>query len=319
MQHLQTKLPVTTFLTVAVCVCVHAVIFLCSLNELSFAFSPRLVLFNFEIYRMVTSVFVHGGLLHIFFNMSSTLYIQAALEQQHGSLCCAFLIASLIILIGVLQLILATTLWCVGSTGSMSENAVGFSGVLFSLLHLHSAQASSRSIYGFVEVPGWVYPWALLVLISVVMPNISWQGHLCGLVAGILVERGGMKWMFLSKATFLELDDAIAPRQASILPPNLEYVRTKETWAGFNNTDDGTWRVVVGGFRLALKIVKMVVETGREMLVGSGGGSDGRGNSGSSGGSRFRRRDTTQAAAERRMNNGEEAERLMGGGGDGAV
>ena len=272
---------------------------------------------------MVTSVFVHGDLLHIFFNMSSTLFIQASLERQHGSICCAFLIAILIILIGVLQLILATTLWCAGFTGSMYSNAVGYSGVLFSLLHLHSAQASSRSIYGFVEVPGWVYPWALLVGISVVMPNISWEGHLCGLVAGILVERGAVKQVFLSKATFIDLDDVIVPRLASLLPPNLEFVRVKDTWGGFNNSDDGALKLVCGGVRLGMKVARMVVETGREMVCGRGGGggggsSSGGSSAGSSGGSTFRQRERMQASAERRMNNGEEAERLMGGG-DGAV
>jgi len=42
----------------------------------------------------------------------------------------------------------------------------------------------SHSIFGFCNVPAWVYPWVLLAMLSIMISNVSFMGHLCGLLVG---------------------------------------------------------------------------------------------------------------------------------------
>ena len=63
---------------------VHGAIFLFSLNINQFAISANPVLKG-EYYRVISAAFVHGGIMHIFMNMSSLLQLGASLETQFGS------------------------------------------------------------------------------------------------------------------------------------------------------------------------------------------------------------------------------------------
>lgn len=39
-----------------------------------------------------------------------------------------------------------------------------------------------------LTVPSWVYPWVLLVLLSLLLPSISFMGHLGGILVGYLCK-----------------------------------------------------------------------------------------------------------------------------------
>ena len=52
------------------------------------------------VYRLVTSAFVHGGLLHVAFNMMAFVPIGASLERMQGTLALAHLIGLLIFIGG---------------------------------------------------------------------------------------------------------------------------------------------------------------------------------------------------------------------------
>jgi len=48
----------------------------------------------------------------------------------------------------------------------------------------------SRSIFGLFNVPAKLYPWVLLVILSLLLPNISFLGHLSGILVGVLFVSG---------------------------------------------------------------------------------------------------------------------------------
>ncbi|CAM9920629.1 unnamed protein product, partial [Heterosigma akashiwo] len=69
----------------------------------------------------------------------------------------------------------------------MVQNAVGFSGIIFTLAVVESYRSltPTRSIFGFVQVPTRIYPWALMIVLQVMVPQISFMGHFSGLLVGI--------------------------------------------------------------------------------------------------------------------------------------
>lgn len=66
------------------------------------------------------------------------------------------------------------------SPSSYHSCAVGFSAVLFSLKYVLNATSAGHTNVGGFNVPTRQAAWAELVLISLMSPNASFLGHLCG-------------------------------------------------------------------------------------------------------------------------------------------
>ena len=100
------QIPVVTGSLITLNCAVYCIIFLSSTSINRVAISASQVL-NGEYFRIVTSVFVHGGLLQIFFNMSTLLDLGWYLESQFGSMKFAFLSVWSIIITGLLYVLLS--------------------------------------------------------------------------------------------------------------------------------------------------------------------------------------------------------------------
>eukprot|EP00238_Polyblepharides_amylifera_P006462 CAMPEP_0196585262 /NCGR_PEP_ID=MMETSP1081-20130531/50055_1 /TAXON_ID=36882 /ORGANISM="Pyramimonas amylifera, Strain CCMP720" /LENGTH=337 /DNA_ID=CAMNT_0041906751 /DNA_START=417 /DNA_END=1430 /DNA_ORIENTATION=+ len=85
----------------------------------------------------------------------------------------------------------------------MYRCSMGFSGIIFGLIAMdtHDSNIRERSIFGFFTVPSKYYPWALLGLFQLLMPNVSFLGHLSGLLIGLLYAQGRLQWLLLSSRT----------------------------------------------------------------------------------------------------------------------
>lgn len=122
-------------------------------------------------YRMITSGFLHGGLIHIGFNMYILWMLGKALESGAGRLR-----YGLVYVAGLVGGSLGALLF---SPGGLT---VGASGAVFGLvgaiLAAHRAQGISfrdSPLFGFVVLNG---------IITVLLPGISIGGHVGGLLAG---------------------------------------------------------------------------------------------------------------------------------------
>lgn len=94
----------------------------------------------------------------------------------------------------IIYCLISAFFWLVtGDYNAMRVSGVGFSGVLFTYACIDSYHTTqtTRSVFGCFNVPAKVYPWVLLVLISVVLPNISFTGHLSGMLFGVFLMSGG--------------------------------------------------------------------------------------------------------------------------------
>jgi len=124
-------------------------------------------------YRIITSAFVHAGLIHLLFNMIVLWWLGGALERYAGSLRFGAIYLASIIWGAAGALLFAPDALTVGASG-------GIYGLMAALLVLERQQ-------GVALLGSSVGIFLLLNLaITFVIPGISIGGHLGGLVGGFL-------------------------------------------------------------------------------------------------------------------------------------
>lgn len=134
-----------------------------------------------EPWRLLSHAFLHGGVVHLLFNLAMLLGIGPQLERSLGSLRFAVLYA-----IAALGGGLAVCLWY-----APGQPVVGGSGALFGMLGAAVAinMRSGRHLLAFLEFEG---PRRLLgmivanLVIGLVLPFVSNTAHIGGLLAGFV-------------------------------------------------------------------------------------------------------------------------------------
>jgi membrane associated rhomboid family serine protease len=139
-------------------------------------FDPQIGVADGQVYRLITSAFLHEplgsglGILHIAFNMWALIIVGPQLERVLGRL--RFLAVYLVSALGgsVLYYLIAP----------VATPALGASGAIFGLFGAWFVMArrmrvDARQIIGLI---------VLNLAIGFFVPNIGWQAHVGGLVAG---------------------------------------------------------------------------------------------------------------------------------------
>jgi membrane associated rhomboid family serine protease len=124
-------------------------------------------------YRLLTSMFLHFGVVHLALNMYALYLVGPELERALGRL----RFAALYLLSGLGGAALSYAL------GPVSEIAAGASGAVFGLFAAFWVLERRRGR----DASGITVMIALNMVISFTVPNIDWRGHVGGLVAGALV------------------------------------------------------------------------------------------------------------------------------------
>lgn len=142
---------------------------------LNLAINPQYIIKYNEWYRLLTGIFLHGSLIHLFFNSYALYIIGSQMEQFLGKT--KFTIVYLTSgIVGSLFSIIITSSWSVGASGAIF-------GLLGSLLYFGYHY---RLFLGNV-LKTQVIPIILLNLaIGFIVPNIDMAAHLGGLFAGVL-------------------------------------------------------------------------------------------------------------------------------------
>ncbi|QNE19902.1 rhomboid family intramembrane serine protease [Kribbella qitaiheensis] len=150
--------------------------------------SPRLVndlvlvpvLVDSEPWRLLTSAFTHVQIFHIFSNLFMLWQLGPMLEQMLGRV--RFAILYLLSALGG-----GVAVWVLGAPGSATLGASGaVLGLVGALLVISKARGLDVTwIIGYV---------AITAVLSFLVPNISWEGHLGGFVTGAAVA-----WLFLQE------------------------------------------------------------------------------------------------------------------------
>ena len=204
------SLPLATAGTIGLCCSVYVSQVVLEIHVRHFTMCPRLVLYLHEYYRIISSCFFHGSLVHIGMNMMSTAAISTLIERRLGTISYILTVMWAILLTGLCYVSIAWLSQAViGRDGLMNSHALGFSGVMFHLLVLESNLIGpnvSRSVFGIVHVPSYAYPVVMLIVVQVIMPNISFIGHLCGIITGTLHLYGLLDVVLVDEAYLQEME-----------------------------------------------------------------------------------------------------------------
>ena len=101
------KTPLVTLSLLALNIAIHILLFVGSWNIGNYTYNPARVLYNGQYYRLFTSAFIHGGIMHIAMNMMSLVALGGVLEAAFGSLRFFWLTWVTIIWEGVISTFLA--------------------------------------------------------------------------------------------------------------------------------------------------------------------------------------------------------------------
>ena len=131
-------------------------------------------------WRVATAMFLHGGVLHLLFNMYALWLFGPVLERRFGSPSYAALYVSGGLAGGMLYQLLGAGNPAVGASGAI----FGLLGALLAASYRQRHTRSGAAVFGQLGV---------LLAINLALPfvwrnsNIAWQAHVGGLIAGILI------------------------------------------------------------------------------------------------------------------------------------
>jgi len=146
-----------------------------TLVDLGALFTPYIAV-NHEYWRLITPMFLHAGLMHIFFNMISLYFLGSYLEPVAGWK--KFLVIYFIAGFAGNVLAFAIGPALVPMVGA-STSIFGLLGALFlySLHNRHTFAGQALRSIGF---------WLVLNLVfTFLYSGVSWQGHIGGLLGGM--------------------------------------------------------------------------------------------------------------------------------------
>lgn len=167
-----------------------------------------------QVWRLLSSAFFHVGILHILFNMVSHLSLGSSLELRLGTF--RFLCATLTLLLSSSSIYVAVCLAISKmSPYWLSYSSVGYSGVLFSYASIETflpASSPTRSVFGLFSVPTKWYPWILMIVLQIMLPGVSFLGHLTGILSGVLYGMGCLQFFVPGSAIVASIENGRTAR-----------------------------------------------------------------------------------------------------------
>ncbi|KAJ0087966.1 hypothetical protein Patl1_32839 [Pistacia atlantica] len=143
------SIPFFTSAVVIVCGTIYLICLLTGYDTFKeVCFLPSAVVSQFQVYRIYTSVIFHGSVLHVVFNMLAFVPLGSELERIMGSirmLCMIILLATSNAIFHLIIAFLAVHIPINSFQYLMDECAIGFSGIIFSLIVIETSLSGAQS------------------------------------------------------------------------------------------------------------------------------------------------------------------------------
>lgn len=147
------------------------------------ALDPYSLVVQHEYWRLLTALFLHGGLTHLVFNLFALYVLGPSLERSIGTLrfVVCYLVSGIVSGAGVIGLTVTGFVepaQLIGASGSIMGIVGAWAGFL--LRHRHAPDARQRlGNIGLIVV--------IQIAFDLSTPQVSMAAHMCGLVAGFFL------------------------------------------------------------------------------------------------------------------------------------
>ena len=165
-----------------------------------FSLIPSETIFNLQIWRVFTYIFIHGDFLHLFFNLLILFFIGCEVERQLGTK-----------LFYIYYLVCGVGGGCLVSILGYNsiDSIIGSSGSIFGLLYSLSVLRPNSKVYLYFIFPMKISTLVNIVAISslfgvIFLPNsqISHITHLCGMISGHIFFYWNYYLLYMKKHIF---------------------------------------------------------------------------------------------------------------------
>jgi len=143
-------------------------------------------------YRTNTFPLIHAGFFHTFMNVLALTPLLERFEAEYGTL------TTLALFLGPLSTIPALLYTFAERAIGFNTTVLGASIWVFTLLAVEAVKTYKSNpffLLGDIKIPTWTTPLVLVLFVSVLIPNTSFLGHLCGLLFGYGWGLGYLKFL----------------------------------------------------------------------------------------------------------------------------
>ncbi len=129
------------------------------------------------LYTILTSIFIHANFTHILFNMLALYFF--------GIFCLQLIEAKWFIAVYLVGGIMGNVIFLL--IGPSDSLVVGASGAIFAIGGVIAAMRPAQRVYAYfvIPMPLWVFILGSFIIL-VFIPGVAWQGHLGGLLVGVV-------------------------------------------------------------------------------------------------------------------------------------
>jgi membrane associated rhomboid family serine protease len=131
-----------------------------------------------EWWRVISAMFLHGGILHVMFNMYALWLFGPVLERRFGSVSFLSLYLAAGAAGGALYQMIGPDAWAVGASGAIFGL---FGALLIASYRQRHTRAGAASFSQLVLLLG------INLSLPLFIGNIAWQAHVGGLAAGAVI------------------------------------------------------------------------------------------------------------------------------------
>jgi len=146
-----------------------------------------------QAYRLSTFPLIHLNIWHALLNVLALTPLMERFESEYGTLTTLALFFGPLTTIPALLYVVIEALILRGNTAIMGASMWVF--LLLGMEAIRTYRSNPHLVIGTHQIPTWITPLALTLVVAALVPKTSFLGHICGVGVGYLCGLGYIKYV----------------------------------------------------------------------------------------------------------------------------